>query len=150
MHNLKNQDSKKPCVVAGNGPSLAAIDYARLPKDFDVFRCNQFYLEDKYYLGREVKLAFATPWVLFEQLYTLRTLHYKGEYDIGGVVSATYGLRYLDVCHLESKDFFKDVIEGHSHLEKLDRFNEFIRYNEIFMHRRITSGVYMCAIATAL
>ena len=40
---------KKPIVIAGNGPSLAQIDYSLLPQDYDVFRCNQFYFEDKYF-----------------------------------------------------------------------------------------------------
>lgn len=33
-------------VVAGNGPSVKEIDYSLLPNDYDVFRCNHFYLED--------------------------------------------------------------------------------------------------------
>ena len=44
----------KPIVIAGNGPSLKEIDYRRLPKEYDVFRCTQFFFEDKYYLGKEV------------------------------------------------------------------------------------------------
>lgn len=45
-------------VIAGNGPSLASIDYSKLPENFDVFRCNQFYFEDKYYLGKKIKKYF--------------------------------------------------------------------------------------------
>ena len=44
----------KPIIIAGNGPSLKEIDYKRLPKEYDVFRCNQFFFEDKYYLGKDV------------------------------------------------------------------------------------------------
>lgn len=43
-----------PIVIAGNGPSLAQIDYSRLPQDFDVFRCNQY----KYFLEKKIKGAF--------------------------------------------------------------------------------------------
>ncbi|EFP3399602.1 alpha-2,3 sialyltransferase, partial [Campylobacter jejuni] len=42
-------------LVCGNGPSLKNIDYKRLPKQFDVFRCNQFYFEDRYFVGKDVK-----------------------------------------------------------------------------------------------
>ncbi|EOW2579722.1 alpha-2,3-sialyltransferase, partial [Campylobacter upsaliensis] len=42
-------DTKK-AIIAGNAPSLKNIYYALLPQDYDVFRCNQFYLEDKYSL----------------------------------------------------------------------------------------------------
>ena len=150
MHNLKNQDPKKPCIVAGNGPSLAAIDYARLPKDFDVFRCNQFYFEDKYYLGKEIKLAFANPGVLFEQLYTLRTLHYRGEYDIDGIVCTNFNLDHIDYGYKERKMRFGGVMEGQEILDNLGRFRDFLHYNELFLSRRITSGIYMCAVAVAL
>lgn len=40
----------KKAIIAGNAPSLKNIDYTLLPQDYDVFRCNQFYLEDKYSL----------------------------------------------------------------------------------------------------
>lgn len=46
--------TKKHAVVAGNAPSLAKINYSRLPLEFDAFRCNQFYFEDKYYLGKDL------------------------------------------------------------------------------------------------
>lgn len=45
-------------IIAGNGPSLQSINYQRLPKKYDIFRCNQFYFEDKYYLGKNIKTAF--------------------------------------------------------------------------------------------
>ncbi|EJB0361689.1 alpha-2,3 sialyltransferase, partial [Campylobacter jejuni] len=51
----------KKVIIAGNGPSLKKIDYSRLPNDFDVFRCNQFYFEDKYYLGKKCKAVFYNP-----------------------------------------------------------------------------------------
>ncbi|EAJ8474776.1 alpha-2,3 sialyltransferase, partial [Campylobacter upsaliensis] len=48
----------KKAIIAGNAPSLKNIDYTLLPQDYDVFRCNQFYLEDKYYLGKKLKAVF--------------------------------------------------------------------------------------------
>ena len=50
------QANSKKCVVSGNAPSLKEIDYKRLPFAYDLFRCNQFYLEDKYYLGNKIKV----------------------------------------------------------------------------------------------
>ena len=43
VNNIKNGNTA--CVVAGNGPSLAKIDYERLPLKFDASRCNQFYFK---------------------------------------------------------------------------------------------------------
>ncbi|WP_104696796.1 MULTISPECIES: alpha-2,3-sialyltransferase [unclassified Helicobacter] len=72
-------------IVAGNGPSLAKIDYARLPRGFDVFRCNQFYFEDKYFLGKKIKGAFFNPQVLKEQYFTLKCLRDRKEYEVEDV-----------------------------------------------------------------
>ncbi|EOH4430057.1 alpha-2,3-sialyltransferase, partial [Campylobacter jejuni] len=57
----------KKAIIAGNGPSLLSIDYSRLPKNYDLFRTNQFYFEDKYYLGKKVNFAFLNPGVFIEQ-----------------------------------------------------------------------------------
>lgn len=61
----------KNVIIAGNGPSLKEIDYSRLPNDFDVFRCNQFYFEDKYYLGKKCKAVFYNPIFFFLNNTTL-------------------------------------------------------------------------------
>ena len=47
---------RKSCIICGGGPSLAKIDYSRFPKDADIFRCNQFFKEEEYYVGRRVDL----------------------------------------------------------------------------------------------
>ncbi|MGC6406569.1 alpha-2,3-sialyltransferase, partial [Bisgaard Taxon 45] len=67
----KHVVSKKVAVVAGNGQSLAEIDYSLLPEKYDVFRCNQFYFEERYFLGKKIKAVFFTPKVFLEQYYTL-------------------------------------------------------------------------------
>lgn len=61
----------KKVIIAGNGPSLKEIDYSRLPNDFDVFRCNQFYFEDKYYLGKKCKAVFYNTYFFFLNNTTL-------------------------------------------------------------------------------
>ncbi|MBT0881304.1 alpha-2,3-sialyltransferase, partial [Campylobacter sp. 2018MI27] len=69
-------------IVAGNGPSLKNIDLNSMPKEYDVFRCNQFYCEDKYYLGKNIKLVMFNPMVIYSQLKTLNTLISKQEYHV--------------------------------------------------------------------
>ncbi|WP_104713578.1 alpha-2,3-sialyltransferase [Helicobacter cetorum] len=73
---------KKPLIIAGNGPSIKDLDYSLFPKDFDVFRCNQFYFEDKYYLGKEVKGVFFNPCVFHNQMNTAKHLIDNNEYCI--------------------------------------------------------------------
>lgn len=69
-------------IVAGNGPSLKNTDLNSMPKEYDVFRCNQFYCEDKYYLGKNIKLVMFNPMVIYSQLKTLNALISKQEYHV--------------------------------------------------------------------
>jgi alpha-2,3 sialyltransferase len=72
--------NEEPLIVAGSGPSLQRINYKRLPKDFLTFRINNFFLEDKYYLGKRVDLCYASmprP----ETIYTLLSTITEYEYD---------------------------------------------------------------------
>lgn len=161
----------KSAIIAGNAKSLAEIDYSYLTNNldsppptldnskecldsllssFDIFRCNQFYFEDKYFLGKNVKFAFATSHVLFEQYYTLQTLKYKGEYDIENIVVSDFALKHVDWQYYNNLEIFKNCIAGSSYIEKLKEFFAFMQYNEIYLNRRITSGIYMCAFAAAL
>lgn len=149
-------------VVAGNGPSLADIDYTRLPppppnscdglekQGYDVFRCNQFYFEDKYYLGKNVKFAFATPPSLFEQSYTYKTLDYTNHYNIQHIVVSDFNLAHMDSFYHKHLDIFDDLLCGSAYLSRLQAFYRFVRYNEIYRNKRITSGIYMCGFAAAL
>lgn len=72
-------------IVAGNGPSLKNIDLNSLPSNFDVFRCNQFYIEDKYYLGKNIKLVMFNPMVAQHQLKTIHEITKKNEYFIENI-----------------------------------------------------------------
>lgn len=62
-------------LVCGNGPSLKNIDYKRLPKQFDVFRCNQFYFEDRYFVGKDVKYVFFNPFVFLNNTILVKNLY---------------------------------------------------------------------------
>lgn len=139
-------------VIAGNGPSLAKIDYNRLPEHFDVFRCNQFYFEDSYFLGKEVKYAFFNPFLFFEQYYTLSSLNYNKEYEIENIICSTFNNPAIDDVYKLSilKNLFSEVWMGGDILNRLDGFCPVLHFNELYHQKRITSGVYMCACATAL
>lgn len=91
----------KKVIISGNGPSLKEIDYSRLPNDFDVFRCNQFYFEDKYYLGKKFKAVFYNPGLFFEQYYTLKHLIQNQEYETELIMCSNFNL-----AHIENENFF--------------------------------------------
>lgn len=44
----------RPILIVGNGPSLASIDYDRYPHNPLIVRINNFFFEDKYYVGNHV------------------------------------------------------------------------------------------------
>ncbi|XGQ70299.1 alpha-2,3-sialyltransferase [Campylobacter hepaticus] len=142
----------RKAIIAGNGPSLKEIDYTKLPIDYDVFRCNQFYFEDKYYLGKNCKAVFYNPSLFFEQYYTLKHLIDKKEYKTDFIFCSTFNL-----VHLENENFskifynyFPDAHLGYDFLKTLKEFDAYCKFHEIYLNQRITSGIYMCAIAIAL
>ncbi|CAD7289469.1 hypothetical protein LMG7974_01543 [Campylobacter majalis] len=138
-------------LIAGNGPSLKNIDYSLLPDSYDVFRCNQFYFEDRYFIGKTCKYAFLNLGVLLEQYLTFKTLIEKGEYTIKNII-----LSNLCLSEFEAKDFktiqklfFPDVEDGYDAYSILKDFNAFVKFNEMYKNNRITSSIYMCAYAVA-
>ena len=140
--------SKKPVIIAGNGPSLARIDYTRLPQDFDVYRCNQFYFEDKYYLGKRVTSAFFNPAVFYEQYYTLKNLESRGEYSYEHLYSSKmlWGTEDLRINPFFNM-VFPDAIELYSIMREYPKVHAFLKYNDLFHRQRATSGVLMLLAA---
>ncbi|HHV6589952.1 TPA: alpha-2,3-sialyltransferase, partial [Haemophilus influenzae] len=52
------------------------------------------------------------------------------------------------IQHLEK--LLPQIDLGHCYLKKLRAFNAHLQYHELYENKRITSGVYMCAVATAM
>lgn len=139
-------------IIAGNGPSLQSINYQRLPKEYDIFRCNQFYFEDKYYLGKNIKAVFFNPHIFLQQYHTVKQLVFNNEYKMENIFCSTFNLPFIEKDNFINKfyNFFPDAKLGHKIIENLKEFYAYIKYNEIYLNKRITSGIYMCAIAVAL
>ncbi|MBM0636718.1 alpha-2,3 sialyltransferase [Campylobacter sp. VicNov18] len=139
-------------IIAGNGPSLKEIDYTRLPLEYDVFRCNQFYFEDKYYLGKKCKAVFYNPTLFFEQYYTLKHLIDKKEYETELIICSNFNLTNIENANFSKNfyNYFPDVHLGYEFFKQLKQFDAYFKFHEIYFNQRITSGIYMCAIAIAL
>ena len=58
------ENNSRAVIISGNGPSLKDIDYNLLPENPIIFRSNLFFLEDKYYLGKNIDAYF---WSLYEE-----------------------------------------------------------------------------------
>ena len=136
-------------IIAGNAPSVAQIDYDRLPESYDVFRCNQFYFEDSYYLGKNVRMAFMNPSVLFEQYYTLKILNEKKEYNIENFCITTSGINKVNSKESLDKmrSFFPDCVLGHEILQQNVDLRTYLIFNDVYKGMVATSGVYMACIA---
>ncbi|HHF2837085.1 TPA: alpha-2,3-sialyltransferase, partial [Haemophilus influenzae] len=139
-------------IIAGNGTSLKSIDYSLLPKDYDVFRCNQFYFEDHYFLGKKIKKVFFNCSVIFEQYYTFMQLIKNNEYEYADIILSSFlNLGDSELKKIQRLEKLLPQIDlGHSYLKKLRAFDAHLQYHELYENKRITSGVYMCAVATAM
>ena len=138
----------KPVVIAGNGPSLAHIDYTMLPTDYDVYRCNQFYFEEQYFLGKDITAVFFNPDVFFEQYYTLKQLLIRKEYTYKTIYCSKMFWRFEDVDPTTPFQFlYPDVVEVYKLLQKYPSILSFLKYNDVYLGQRITSGVLMALVA---
>ncbi|HDR1133985.1 TPA: CMP-Neu5Ac--lipooligosaccharide alpha 2-3 sialyltransferase, partial [Pasteurella multocida] len=151
MDKLTTNEIPKSVIVAGNGKSLAQIDYSLLPEKYDVFRCNQFYFEDSYYLGKRIKSVFFNVSVIVEQYYTLHHLIKNKEYTCDNIVLSSFSTLPNESENTKNvKNIFPDVINGYEHyISKLKDFDQYLFFKEMFEDKRVTSGVYMVAVAVA-
>lgn len=148
---------KKPIVIAGNGPSLAQIDYSLLPQDYDVFRCNQFYFEDQYFLGKKIKGVFFNPFILKEQFFTLHHLKERGEYEVEDVYcNITMGIWDRQTWDGKPKNLqewlkydFPSVKNTYPFLEQMNQFNALHKFYALYYEKRFTTGILMMIVALA-
>lgn len=142
-------DKKLPLLIAGNGPSLACIDSRRLPVDFDVYRCNQFYFEEKYYTGRKIKAVFFNPGVFFEQYYTLGQIQRRKEYEVDEIYCSQvrWGSERLGFGCEGFSDLYPDATEVYKLLYQYPKIVAYLKYNDLYLQERITSGVLMLLVA---
>lgn len=140
---------KKALVVAGNGPSLREIDYTRLPKEYDLFRCNLFFCEEAYYLGKQVSAYFFHKTNFFEYYFTLRHLLTNQEYSIDRILCRDQCADFFSSKE-EFMKHFPDLEFSDSYADSLVEFSKYRNFNAIFYNDHITSGIYMCAVGIAL
>lgn len=141
----------KPIVIAGNGPSLKSIDYTRLPEDFDVFRCNQFYFEDKYFLGRKIKGAFFTPAIFKNQYFTAQHLRDTKQYEIEDIYCSIFdAFDKEDLRVIRELDyFFPNIKKVSSYLKAIPVLHQELKYQMLYYGKCVTSGILMILVAIA-
>lgn len=97
-------------LVGGSGPSLTAADLRRVPPGTPVIRVNNFFLEDRYHLGRSVDCVYFSGDRRAIRFYlaTLRRVIASGEYTIEALATnhRTISGRLPDrrITHVQVKD----------------------------------------------
>lgn len=134
---------------------------------FEVFRCNQFYFEDKYYLGKQIKgYSAALPFI---STYSVLNLLARGEYELEKFFLYDNHLGFIDKNNQQIQNTKQtiDVLSHYLHFFNhnqsfIDRaYNgsfshniaEFLEWNNlagIYYRHHITSGVLSCALAVAM
>jgi hypothetical protein len=111
----KSESQDKSVFIVGSGPSIAYIDYSRLPKNCDVWRANTFFFESKYYAGRNVDAYFTYGCLTERMIPNLHILYDNKEYNVN--FARVWTDRY------EQKD--------PQHIRTLARsFNEYLAYED--------------------
>ncbi|MBF7044905.1 alpha-2,3-sialyltransferase [Campylobacter volucris] len=151
---MNSFSNKKSVVITGNGCSLKNIDYTRLPQEYDVFRSNHFYAEDKYYIGKKIKMAlFVVPY-FFNEYYTINKLISNKEYECEHIVCKMYNFqdRKEKIFRDNFKYFFPAATNGYDNFfSKLKKLSDMIDFD--FCYNGITTemltGTYLIACAVA-
>ncbi|HHV6884921.1 TPA: alpha-2,3-sialyltransferase, partial [Haemophilus influenzae] len=90
--------------------------------------------------------------VIYEQYYTFMQLIKNNEYEYADIILSSFlnlgDSEFKKIQRLEK--LLPQIDLGHSYLRKLRAFDTHLQYHELYENKRITSGVYMCAVATAM
>ena len=150
--------NNKYAIVAGNAPSLTEIDYTRLPLEYDVFRCNQFYFEDKYYLGKNIKATTFATQAFSEQIYTMLELNKNNEYNVESVFMSKHYVLPNHPRHIEIENFM-NIFNHNCFIQKMydgkyshniEAFLEYVKLQKIYYYKNPTSAIFLCAIAVSM
>ncbi|PAF44128.1 alpha-2,3-sialyltransferase [Helicobacter sp. 11S02629-2] len=130
-------------VILGNGTSTKNINYSLLPKDYDVFRVNQFFLEERYCLGKKVDMVFFAATHLSSILFNIyKKLNTKREYDIKYFMKC---MPYEDIykTHYEDEKDIKDYFLFYDLIKQMPYILEHAKHNISTYNKRVTSGICM-------
>lgn len=140
----------KPIIIAGNGPSLRNIDYARMPQVFDVYRCNQFYFEDQYFLGKKIKGVFCNHFILKDFFFTIYQLKEKEEYEIDAIYSflSSFDNHKKSLEYFSNLSFYYPLVKDiHQFLKMQKEYYEWILYKSFYENKFLNMGIYMILTA---
>jgi alpha-2,3 sialyltransferase len=131
-------------LVLGNGPSFTKIDYNMLPQSFKVMRCNTFYLEDKYYAGKQVDYYLFYALCIDEMYFNLRAVHAKKEYNVD-LINGIYA-----TVMSEQNKHFPTVKMATPLIQQNPAIAEFRCFYEYYYEQYVPTGLQAIALAAVL
>ena len=134
---------KKNILVVGNGHSFTEIDYSRLPEEFKVMRFNDFYKEDKYYVGRRVDYCLCYSQKLDTKYYCWRVVNMSGEYEIDMLNGIYAAVLFEPDKHFPSVKLLSPLIQQNIAIAEFRCFYEY--YHELYLPTGI-QGIALAAI----
>jgi alpha-2,3 sialyltransferase len=128
--------------VVGNGPSVAEIDFRRLPKDIKYFRMTNFFFEDKYYAGKKVDYYIEYVLRLENQYFNLHQLNERGEYLVDK------NKIYITVTG--PKEYFPTIIPATPLIQQNKAIAEFRAFYQFYYGQFLSTGITAIALAMVL
>lgn len=131
-------------LVVGNGHSFTKIDFKRLPEQYKVMRFNDFFKEDKYYVGRKVDYCIGYSRCLDDDYYRWRTVNMAGEYEIDMINGI-----YTTVLFEPNKHFPTVKLATHL-IQQNPAIAEFRSFYEYYHEQYLPTGIQGIALAAVL
>ena len=133
-------------LIVGNGHSYAEIDYRRLPSEYKIMRFNDFYKEDKYYIGKRVDYCLCYSKQLEQIYYRWRTLN-NMKVD-GYEIDIINGI-YATVLFEQNKHFPSVKMATHL-IQQNIAIAEFRSFYEYYHEQYLPTGIQGIALAEVL
>lgn len=143
------EQTHRPLLIVGNGPSNVMFDRRRIPPNPVVFRINMFMLEQDYLFGSRVDAVF---WAIYRRVLQvgLETSLEGDFYRIGSFFYPPYLQSQSLPTYLDSTLAQLDMFQPH--FWHWDLFKQYKAFDEFFFNRKHgglpTSGTH--ALATGL
>lgn len=136
------QNEEKSIIIAGNGPSLAYIDYRRMPKNAKILRLNNFFFEDKYYLGQNVDYYLTDVGYLEGMYFNLHNLNERRQYNIKDI--------YITNLTPDLQEEYPLVNDAMSIVFQNKKFKAFFKFYMKYYEIMPSGGIFSIILAIIL
>ncbi len=131
-------------VIAGSGPSLATISYDIFPHNAQIWRANDFFKEQDFFVGRRVDAVFngGTPLDIIRRIDNIKSVQQRGEYDIN-LANIYIDKRIDGLEHLKQHFEYIESLTA----KRAPALASFIKYSSEIWDMHLFSGVAAIIVA---